>query len=57
MIAGWLRPALIGVSVLLLGYSFFVLYVLRKGNRASTVLTWLSLVFVIGFWTWQLLLT
>jgi hypothetical protein len=57
VIAGWLKPVLIGVSVLLLAYSFFVLYVLGRGSRTSVVVTWLSLAFVIGFWTWQLFLT
>jgi len=46
---------LIGVSVLLLGRSFHILYVQRRGTRASTVITWLSAAFVAGYWTWRLL--
>jgi hypothetical protein len=48
-----LAPLLIGLSVLLLGRSFYILYVERRGNRASTIITWLSAAFVIGYWTWQ----
>ena len=51
----WLAPVLIGLSVLLLLRSFYLLYVRRRGSRASAVITWLSAVFVIGFWTWQLM--
>jgi hypothetical protein len=50
----WLAPALTGLSVLLLLRSFYVLYVRRRGTRASAVITWSSAVFVIGFWAWQL---
>jgi len=51
----WLAPVLILVSVLLLGRAFYILYVLRRGNRVSAVITWLSLLIVVCFWTWQLL--
>ena len=54
-VAGWLSPVLIGLSVLLLGRAFYVLYVQRRGNRASAVITWLSAVFVVGYWTWRAL--
>ena len=51
----WLAPVLLTLSVLLLLRSFYILYVRRRGNRASTVITWMAAVFVIGFWTWQLM--
>jgi hypothetical protein len=51
----WLAPLLIGLSVLLLLRSFYILYVRQRGTRTSAVITWCSTVFVIGFWTWQLL--
>ena len=51
----WLSPVLIGLSVLLLLRSFYLLYVRRRGSRASAVITWLSAVFVIGYWTWHLM--
>jgi hypothetical protein len=53
-VSGWLAPALIGLSVALLGRAFYVLYVRKRGTRASTVITWLSAAFVIGYWTWRL---
>jgi hypothetical protein len=53
--ARWLAPVLIALSVLLLGRAFYILYVQRRGTRASTVITWLSAAFVVGFWTWQLI--
>jgi hypothetical protein len=52
--ARWLAPVLIVLSVALLARAFFVLYVLGRGNWASTVITWLTAAFVAGFWTWQL---
>ena len=54
-VAGWLWPAMIALSVVLLGRAFYVLYVQHKGNRASEVITWLSAVFIVGYWTWKLL--
>jgi hypothetical protein len=46
---------LIGLSVLLLGRAFYILYVHRRGTRVSKVLTWMSALFVVGFWTWRLI--
>jgi hypothetical protein len=45
---------LLGLSLLLLGRSFYILYIHRRGTRASTVITWLSAAAVIGYWTWRL---
>ena len=56
-IAGWLAPVLLGLSVVLLARAFYVLYVCKRGTRSSTVITWLSAAFVIGYWTWRLTLT
>jgi hypothetical protein len=53
-VSGWLRPALLGLSLALLGRSFYVLYVRKRGSRASAVLTWFALVLVVGFWAWRL---
>jgi hypothetical protein len=53
--AGWLSPVLIGLSVLLLGRSFYLLYVRKRGTRPVFILTWLSTLFVAGFWTWRFL--
>ncbi len=54
-VAGWLSPILIGLSVVLLGRAHFVIYVLKQGNRATTLITWLATTIVIGFWTWKLI--
>jgi hypothetical protein len=54
-VTAWLAPVLVGLSVLLLARSFYILYVQRRGTRASAVITWLSAVGVIGFWTWQVI--
>lgn len=56
VVAGWMAPALIGLSVALLGRSFYVLYVQKRGTWPIKVLTWLSATFVVAFWTWRLLL-
>ena len=52
---GWLSPVLIVLSVGLIGRSFYVLYVLKRGSTAVKVLTWLSATFIVCFWTWWLL--
>jgi hypothetical protein len=54
MVADWLAPVLIVLSVLLLGRAFYILYVRKVGTRTSAVITWLSAVFVVAFWTWRL---
>src|SRR5437868_5376394 len=41
-------------SILLLGRSFYVLYVRGIRTRTTTAVTWASLVFMVGFWTWYL---
>jgi hypothetical protein len=48
--ARWLSPILIALSVLLLGRSFYALYVQQQGTRTSKVITWLSAATVVGFW-------
>jgi hypothetical protein len=53
-VAGWLAPALIALSVALLGRAFYVLYVRGRGTRASAAITWLSALFVAGYWAWRL---
>jgi hypothetical protein len=55
LVSQWLAPVLVGLSVLLLLRSFYILYVRRRGTRASAAITWLSAVFVVGFWTWRLI--
>jgi hypothetical protein len=55
-VTGWLSPVLIGLSVVLLGRSFWVLYVQKRGTRTAKIVTWLSATFVVCFWSWQLFL-
>jgi hypothetical protein len=52
-VAGWLAPLMIGVSVLLLGRAFYLLYVRKRGTRLSAAITWLSAFIVVGYWTWR----
>ena len=49
----WLAPALIGITAVLLGRAHWMLYVLKRGNKFSMAITWLSTLFVIGFWSWR----
>ncbi len=53
-VAGWLAPVLIALSLVLLGRAFYILYVHRRGTRASKFITWLAAAFVVGYWTWRL---
>jgi hypothetical protein len=53
VVSNWIGPVLIALSVLLLGRSFYILYVKRRGTRVTTVVTWLSAAFVVGYWTWR----
>ena len=39
----------------MLGRSFYVLYVLKRGTKVVMVMTWLSAAFIVCFWTWWLL--
>jgi hypothetical protein len=54
MLTGWLAPVLLCASLLLLGRSFYNLYVRGIRNRVTEVIAWLSLAFIVGFWTWHL---
>ena len=53
-VGGWIAPLLLGVSVILIGRSFYVIYCRGVRTRATVVITWSALVFMVGFWTWQL---
>jgi hypothetical protein len=50
----WITYFLIALSVVLLTRSFWVLYVQKRGSGAVKVITWLSLGFVVCFWSYQL---
>jgi hypothetical protein len=53
-VSGWIAPVLICASVLLLGRSFYVIYVRGVSTRATVVIAWSALAFMVVFWSWQL---
>jgi hypothetical protein len=53
-VSGWIAPVLRCVSVVLIGRSFYVIYVRGIRARATVVMAWSALVFMVGFWMWQL---
>ena len=53
-VSGWIAPALICASAALIGRSFYVIYVRGIRTRATVVIAWSALVFMVGFWTWRL---
>ncbi len=55
LVAGWLAPVLVTLSLCLLGRAFYVIRVLDRGSRWSRVFTWLSAFVVVGFWGWRLM--
>ena len=56
VVTGWLSPVLLCASILLMARSFYVIYVKKISSRATVIITWCALVFMVGFWTWYLLL-
>jgi hypothetical protein len=53
-VSGWITPVLLCASAFLIGRSFYVIYVRGVRSRATVVIAWSALVFMIGFWTYQL---
>ena len=56
VVSGWLAPVFICASLLMIGRSFYVIYVRKVGTRATVVIAWSALVFMVSFWTWYLTL-
>jgi hypothetical protein len=54
-VSGWIAPVLICASVVLIGRSFYVIYVRGVCTWVTVVIAWSALVFIIGFWTWRLM--
>jgi hypothetical protein len=54
-VGGWIAPVLLCASVILIGRSFYVLYVRGQRTPATIVIAWSALVFMIGFWMWRLM--
>ena len=53
-VGGWIAPVLLCASALLIGRSFYVIYVRGMRTPATVVIAWSALVFMVGFWTWRL---
>ena len=53
-VSGWIAPVLLCASAVLIGRSFYVIYVRGVRTPATVVIAWSALLFIIGFWTWQL---
>jgi hypothetical protein len=54
VVPGWIAPVLLCASLFLIGRSFYVIYVRGSRTRATVVIAWSSLLFMVGFWTWYL---
>ena len=54
-VSGWLFPVLLCASVLLLGRSFWILYVRGIRTRMTTITGWSALAFMVVFWSWYLI--
>jgi hypothetical protein len=52
VVAVWLSPVLVALTVVLLGRSFWILYVQKRGTLPVKIITWVSATFVVCFWTW-----
>jgi hypothetical protein len=55
--AGWVALLAGSASALLLARAFYVLYVKRRGNAFSVVVTWSAAVLLVALWTWRLVLS
>jgi hypothetical protein len=55
LVARWFSPALLALSLALLGHSFYTLYGRGRGTRFSKVTTWASAASVAGFWAYRIL--
>ena len=53
-VGGWIAPVLLCASAVLIGRSFYVIYVRGMRTRATVVIAWSALVFMVGFWSWRL---
>jgi predicted permease len=52
-LAGWLAVVMACASVLLLGISFYSVYVKGRKSPTALVIVWGSLLFVVVVWTWH----
>ncbi len=47
-------PALLVLTIALLGRSFYSIYFQNCGTRTNKIITWASAFLAAGFWTWML---
>jgi hypothetical protein len=43
---------LLCASLLLLGRSFFIIYVKKTAGRTTMIVAWCSLAFMVSYWSW-----
>ena len=55
-VSGWIAPVLLCASALLIGRSFYLIYMRGIRTPATVVIAWSALVFIVGFWAWRLTL-
>lgn len=54
VVGGWVGPLLLCASALLLGRSFYKIYVRGVRTRATVVIAWSALVFSLTMGAWRL---
>ncbi|MCI0455736.1 MAG: hypothetical protein L0Z62_01985 [Gemmataceae bacterium] len=52
--SGWLTAVLLCAAILLIGRSFYVIYVRGIRSRLTVGVAWSSLTFMTVFWAWFL---
>ena len=55
-VSGWIAPVLLCASAVLIGRSFYVIYVRGVRTPATVVIAWSALLFIVSFWAWRLTL-
>ena len=55
VVGGWIGPVLLCASALLLGRSFYKIYVGGVRTRATVVIAWSALAFSLGMGVWRLI--
>jgi hypothetical protein len=54
VVGGWVGPALLCLSALLLGRSFYKIYVRGVRTRATVVIAWSALLFSLTMFAWRM---
>jgi hypothetical protein len=56
VVTGWLAPLLLLLAIVLQARTFYVIYVRKVRTRSTVIIAWISLTFMVVFWTWYLAL-